>query len=99
MSRPIDRERWRRLSPILDSALGLPAEALSAHLDEACAGDADLRREVEDLLAAEASGGAFLAGSALERAAPLVAEVVAGEPFPPAAADRRAGAYRLIAEL
>jgi serine/threonine-protein kinase len=95
----VDRERWQRISPILDAALSLPEEERAAHLVEACAGDADLRREVEELLAAEAGGGSFLAGSALERAAPLLADVMATEPSPPPAGERRAGAYRLLGEL
>ena len=76
MDRALDPERWRRLSTILDGALDLPSEARARYLDQACGGDAELRREVEDLLAAEASAGPFLETPAGERSAPLVAEMV-----------------------
>jgi eukaryotic-like serine/threonine-protein kinase len=92
----IDRERWQRISPVLEAALDLPADARAAWLDAAC-GDAALRRDVEELLAAEQAGGSFLASSALERAAPLLA----AEPLelPEEAGERRAGAYRLLSAL
>ena len=100
MDRALDPERWRRLSTILDGALDLPSEARARYLDLACGGDAELRREVEDLLAAEASAGPFLETPAGERSAPLVAEMVQhlGEAEAPPA-GRLVGAYRLLAEL
>ena len=100
MDRALDPERWRRLSTILDGALDLPSEARPRYLDEACGDDADLRREVEDLLAAEASAGPFLETPAGERSAPLVAEMVQhldeAEASP---VGRLVGPYRLLAEL
>src|SRR5215472_17580030 len=45
-------ERWRQVDEILGAALGREATQRSAFLDEACAGDAALRYEVESLLAA-----------------------------------------------
>jgi len=45
-------ERWDRVKAVLDEALDRPAgEEREAFLDEACAGDDDLRSEVESLLA------------------------------------------------
>ena len=92
----IDRERWQRISPVLDAALDLPPAARAAWLDAAC-DDAAVRRDVEALLAAEEAGGSFLASSALERAAPLLT----AEPLemPEEAGARRAGAYRLLGAL
>ena len=100
MEQDIDREQWQRLSAILDALLDLPPAARALHLDEACAGDAALRRQVEELLAASGAAGSFLAGSALERAAPLAAEMleVPEEPAPSTRA-RLVGAYRLLGEL
>ena len=47
-------EQWKQIDQLLDEALeGSPSER-SAFLDEACAGDGDLRREVESLLARRA---------------------------------------------
>src|SRR5215472_6444224 len=45
-------ERWRQVDEILGAALEREATQRSAFLDEACAGDAALRYEVESLLAA-----------------------------------------------
>ena len=52
-----DAERWARIKAVFLQSLDQPETARSAFLDEACAGDAELRREVESLLAA--SGDSF----------------------------------------
>jgi eukaryotic-like serine/threonine-protein kinase len=93
----VDRERWQRISPVLDAALDLPAAARGAYLDGACGADAGLRREIEELLAAGEAGGSFLEASALTRAAPLLAAVAMDAP--PPEGERRAGAYRLLETL
>jgi tetratricopeptide (TPR) repeat protein/TolB-like protein/tRNA A-37 threonylcarbamoyl transferase component Bud32 len=48
----IDGEHSRRIAEIVGEALRLPPGELPAFLDEACGGDAVLRRQVEALLAA-----------------------------------------------
>jgi Tol biopolymer transport system component len=48
---------WERLESIFQEAQDKPPAAREAFLDEACAGDADLRREVESLLHAGLRGG------------------------------------------
>jgi serine/threonine-protein kinase len=53
-------DEWQRVREVLASALDLPAARRSAFLDQACGGDAALRREVESLIAADASAAAFL---------------------------------------
>jgi hypothetical protein len=45
---------------ILNAALELPADKRGAYLDKACAGDADLRRQLEALLRADGQAGGFL---------------------------------------
>ena len=45
------RERWQRVEQIYRQALDRESPAREALLDEACAGDAALRHEVESLLA------------------------------------------------
>lgn len=50
---PIDGERSRRVAEIVGEALELPPAERGIFLDEACDGDAALRRQVETLLAAE----------------------------------------------
>src|SRR6267142_2194575 len=46
---------------ILNAALELPVEQRVAYLDQACAGDANLRQQIEDLLQAHERAGGFLA--------------------------------------
>ncbi len=47
-------EQWQRLEEVFLAAADLPAESQTAYLDSACRGDAELRREVEAMLAASA---------------------------------------------
>jgi len=64
-------ERWQQASRILETALERKPEQLAAYLDEVCANDSELRREVESLLAASAQGGTLLDSPAMAMAAPL----------------------------
>jgi len=52
--------RWHEIDPIFAQALERPVGERRAFLDEACAGDAELRREVERLLTAAESSVTFL---------------------------------------
>lgn len=47
------RERWLEIRTVLEAALPMDSEARRAYLDQACASDQSLRREVESLLAAD----------------------------------------------
>ncbi|MGE5358690.1 MAG: protein kinase domain-containing protein [Bacteroidales bacterium] len=53
-------ERWRRIERLYLAALECDEPRRAALLDEACAGDPDLRREVESLLAQEPHLAQFL---------------------------------------
>src|SRR5262245_9556943 len=64
-------ERWRRIEELLALALDREPAARERFLDDACAGDRDLRREVESLLAAHEHSGP------LDRLAPEVASITA----------------------
>jgi hypothetical protein len=46
-------ERYKKVDQVLQQALGLSPEQRNSFLQEACAGDEDLRREVESLIAHE----------------------------------------------
>ena len=52
-------ERWQQVKQILEDTLEQDTAARSAHLASACAGDDDLRRDVESFLTAE-QADAFL---------------------------------------
>lgn len=47
---PVSAEEWRRLEPLLDAALALPAEQRSAYVYAACGADEPLRRALERML-------------------------------------------------
>ncbi len=64
-------ERWRRIEELLALALDREPAARERFLDAACAGDSDLRREVDSLLAAHERSGP------LDRLAPEVASITA----------------------
>ena len=60
-------ERWKAINQLLDSALQQEAGQRSAFLEKACAGDEELRREVESLLAHKEQSESFIEVPALER--------------------------------
>ena len=66
-----DKDLWARLEPVLDEALELEGDARAAYLDRACAGDEQLRQEVERMLAAGERSGP------LDRALPDLASTLA----------------------
>src|SRR3984957_7166203 len=89
---PMTPERWRRVKSVLAEALEqLPAHR-AAYLDHSCAGDEDLRREVELYLEHERElSPRFLNETALSRAA--VSALKTGSiPW----VGRRIGAYKTI---
>jgi serine/threonine-protein kinase len=53
-------ERWQQIDELFDAALALDASQRAAYLDEVCAGDETLRREIESLLKAAAQAGSFI---------------------------------------
>jgi serine/threonine protein kinase/Flp pilus assembly protein TadD len=60
-------ERWKVLEPLLDAALCLTPTQRKAFLHEACAGDDEMRRELENMAAECGRSAAFLEPSAAER--------------------------------
>ncbi|HEY4594858.1 MAG TPA: serine/threonine-protein kinase, partial [Thermoanaerobaculia bacterium] len=85
----IGADRWREIDLVFAEALDRPAAGRKAFLDEACAGDAELRTAVERLLLADEQSDTFLeqpVGDLLG----LLPEVEAGE---------RLGPYRLLRRL
>jgi serine/threonine-protein kinase len=70
----IDRKaRWRRVDALLDAALDLEPHERGAWLDRACAGDGELRAEVEQFLGFCVDAEGFLEHPAREVGALLVA--------------------------
>jgi serine/threonine-protein kinase len=69
----VNPERWQQVEQVLDGALERAASERGAFLDQACAGDVELRQEVEALLANESKVDDFIESPALELMAPLLA--------------------------
>ncbi|MBA8888593.1 serine/threonine-protein kinase [Dokdonella fugitiva] len=93
----MDRQAWERVRALFERALEWPADARARFLDEACADDATLRREVEAMLRADADAAA----TGLAAATPEFAEALAGtrEREGDAWIGRRVGVWRLLREL
>ncbi len=67
-------ERWEQVAQLHRAALEREESERAAFLGEACAGDDDLRREVESLLAHEGKDSSFMESPALEVAAKALAQ-------------------------
>jgi serine/threonine-protein kinase len=90
---PARPDHWRRLEGAFREAAEAPPEGRPAVLDAACAGDPELRRDVEALLEADAGSEAFLA-SALQAGLRL-----AGSLADPGEVPAAVGPYRLLHEI
>jgi serine/threonine-protein kinase len=84
-------ERWDQVGKLYHDALEVEPEHRTAFLDQACAEDASLRREVESLLAVETQVGDFIAAPAFEAAAQLLTEKALS-----ALTGRRLGEYEVL---
>src|SRR5437660_4080064 len=67
-------ERLQKIDQVFQSALDLAPGRRAIFIDDACAGDSELRREVESLLKAHQDAGDFIEDSASDVAAKLLAE-------------------------
>ena len=84
-------ERWRRIEELYHAAQARPANERAAFLDEACAGDATLRQDIESLLAQPVSTDGFLERPALEAVQPISTMRLA--------AGTRLGSYQIVGLL
>jgi len=87
-------ESLHRQEEVFSQALALPAEERAAFLDRACAGEAALRRSIEELLQAHLGAGSFL-GATLA----FAPESEPGRRAPGEGAGERIGRYILIQKL
>jgi Tol biopolymer transport system component len=82
--------RWQQVERLFHDALAQPREERAAFLDQSCAGDESLRRDVNALLDSPATANGFLDGDALQVAAGLVSISTT-----PALSGWRLGVYQL----
>jgi len=93
-----DAQRWQRIEAALTSALEVTTAQRAALLDDLCADDAELRREVESLLGAHARAEDFLSTSADAFAAPYVVDL-SEQAVSSDGTGSLIGRYRLIEEI
>ena len=86
--------RWARVSHICADALDHDHERRAALIERACADDAELRGEVESLLACETAAGDFLETPALVIAAELLSQTPGTD-----LVGRQLGPYTVAARL
>ena len=67
-------ERWQQVKNLFHSALERESNHRALFLDEACAGDVLLRREVESLITSHEQTGSFIDSPAYEVAAEMLAD-------------------------
>jgi len=94
----MDSERWQHIERLYHSILEKKVNERAAFLDQACAGDEGLRREVESLLSYEGAAADFIETPALEVAAKAMAKdqsAVAATPL----AGQTINQYRIISRL
>jgi Tol biopolymer transport system component len=89
----MDASRWQRIDEVFAAALEQPAGRRREFLERACGDDAELRREVESLLANHGDE-AFLASGGADEAAQLL--VTSGHA---SLVGRRLGPYEIVASL
>jgi tetratricopeptide (TPR) repeat protein/tRNA A-37 threonylcarbamoyl transferase component Bud32 len=87
--------RWPEVEAVLDATLDSDPSNWPVILDQRCAGDADLRREVEALLGRYASAQRFLDSPPVATATALVAEAQAAS----RTEGKRIGAYRIVRQI
>lgn len=88
-------ERWQQVERLYHAALERGAESRASFLTEVCAGDDNLRHEVESLLAYEDLAESFIESPALEVTAKLMAE----EPGAAAEVGQLIEHYKIISLL
>src|SRR5262245_54898310 len=87
-------DRWDAVERLYHAVLARPVSERAAFLAEACAGDEELRRDVESLLAQDASAAAVLTRGAAVAAAGLVSDIGGS-----VLTGRRLGAYQILAPI
>ena len=82
-------ERWKTCTELFHAALERAPDERTAFLDQSCAGDADLRRQVELLLKYHEEAGEFIASPAMAQSPELLVE------DPDALIGQQLGNYRI----
>jgi eukaryotic-like serine/threonine-protein kinase len=90
----MDAKQWAKIDRLVDQAMERAPEARAIFLDDACAGDDELRREVESLLEAHSHPESFLGTPAMN----MVARGLVSDKQT-SIVGKRLGAYEVISVL
>ena len=90
----ISPSEWARVRELFHTAVELPQVQRHAYLEQHCNGDADLRREVESLLAADEEGESFI-----ETPIAHIPHTALDQPEAEELDGRQFGAYRIMHEI
>jgi eukaryotic-like serine/threonine-protein kinase len=86
--------RWEQVEKLCQAALELEVNQRAAFLKQACAGDEELRREVESLLRFDKRGERFIEQPAVELAAKMIAQEK-----PESLIGQQLGSYQILSLL
>src|SRR5262245_49517281 len=95
----LDKQRWRQVETLYHAALEREPGARDAFLAQACAGDEELRREVEELLRYDGAAESFIQGNALAFDARRLKPEELSQTAPQLLPGQRIGAYKILALL
>ena len=95
----MDPVRWRRVEELFHAGLQLRGDERHAWLTNACAGDEELRAEVDSLLTHESASDHFLAAPALDVAAATLVPPAVPYDEPVLAAGERIERFRLVRKI
>src|SRR6202158_6011234 len=100
VARQMKPERWNEVERIFNKALDAAESRRGAVLEESCAGDEELLREVESLLAQHENAGSFIETPAFDEGSTVRKRPIplAGKPRP-TLAGRLFGQYRIVEEI
>src|SRR5215813_14198342 len=99
----MEPDRWEQIERLYHAALERGPDGREAFLDEACAGDEDLRREVAGLVASDNPSDSFIQSPAIGIAARAMADEPliksSNKPMEILIAGSQIGAYQLLEPL
>src|SRR5436190_3396423 len=94
----MNSDKWRKITELFEAALERPADERAAYLETACDGDEEVRRRVEEMLAADARENLFIdrpAYNAVGTFVPSLLTQADSQSF----SGEMIGDYRLVSEL
>src|SRR5215471_12117098 len=95
----MDKQRWSQVETLYHAALERELRAREAFLAQACAGDEELRREVEELLRYDGAAESFIQGNALAFEARRIDPGELSQTAPQLLPGQQIGVYKILALL